>query len=220
MTLTCSVQGILSVTSSELAAGQRLEHLSTVGTLWLTSDAPGSYFPDLERVETLLVRIQGKALLSGLLSVWTLEIDDCEQTPALVDVRILTLTGSRCALPTLGPSGYRGSMSFSGDGAFILPDGLDNKVYMQGGDNSLQLEYPTRRVYLGGDAVTPAHRILESGYRIEVDLPLATSLGTLTELRSAGELLYCLPNVPTAEVSAWLAGVSVARAVENTCPWG
>ncbi|MED5372001.1 MAG: hypothetical protein VX899_13365 [Myxococcota bacterium] len=160
----------------------------------------------------------GSYNLSALQSAQSLDVVDCSTLGSLALLDTIETQSSACALPALTDSVSGGAIELSGKALYTLPDGVSQVVWFKSGSGSVTLENPGAKVLLQGNSTTPTHSVVDSAYVVEVDMYRATSLGTLSDLQSAKRLRYCLPDVPKADVDAWVASVSVSGTVTNTCP--
>lgn len=104
----------------------------------------------------------------------------------------------------------------------MLPDPLPTAPWLDGSNyGSLQQEVITGALSVQVRASEPAAdfvvRHVEGQLYLKLDK--ATGLGSLAEVEQiGGDLSYCMPLVPDAEISTWLSTLSVGGEVIDRCP--
>ena len=159
--------------------------------------------------------------LSGLRSVEALRTKDCAAFGALARVGQVHTS---CELDLRSLTTFPGTLTYVSSGTesgLLLPDPFPGALWVDQGDfgtlNQDRIEgalsIQTWSKWGPEDFV-----VREVGGQLFLQLNDMTSLGTLSQVEVIeGDLRYCMPQVPDAEIQAWLSQVSVGGRVHNRC---
>ena len=167
--------------------------------------------PELVQVDSLYLTNSGSSLPS-LHTVRELKLAACAATPGLR--RAPDLLWTQCTLDLRQVSAVPEQLRLEGWGGVLLPDPYPGSLLLLG---ALNLNLSTVQ---GGLIVrvrpTDAH-IQHVAGNVSVEFS-GDELGTLTELESIGkDLNYCVPDMPTETLNAWLATLQIGGQANNTC---